>query len=117
MPAPRLSKAKPPKPKTITRVEIEKLQALEDQRRELNRQAYLLAKQADAIEGVITAWVEAHVTGTTRVVARSGYELSLVDEPGSVHWKTQYVEAFGQAKAEALVAAAPPKTKLKIRKL
>jgi hypothetical protein len=117
MPAPNLSKTTPAAVKNITRADIEKYLAIEDQRRELGRQMYLLTKQANAIEDKLEAYVLAKAPTKSRTIERSGYRLSIVEKAGAVSWKTAFVDVAGQAKADELVAAAPPRDELAIEKL
>lgn len=103
--------------RTITRTDLARFLEMDRQRRELNRQAYLIAKQMAGLEADLVAWVTAKAPGKSRTVDRSGYRLSIVSKPGSVSWKAAFVEACGDAAAEQLAAAAPPRDVLVVEKL
>lgn len=111
----RLSKADQPKPRAITRKDIETYLDLEDRRRAAFRTAYDLAAQADQLGDEIAAFVEANKKGKTRVVDRSGYRLSILQRPGRVKWKDEYVTALGEEAAAAIEAQ--PVDKLDVAKL
>lgn len=117
MPAPKLSKTPPPKPKNITKADIEQYLALEAERKEANRQAYLLGKKAAGLKDAIMAFVAAKCGGKTRSITRSGFRLSLLEVAGSVAWKAAYVALAGQERADELVAEAPTKDELQVERL
>jgi len=89
----------------ILKADIEQFLKLRDRRRELERRAKALEKDAKKLEERLAAHVRKH-GGKARTVVRSGFVLSLADKPGSVQWKTHFIEQAGHDAAEALIEAA-----------
>lgn len=99
----------------ILKADIEQFLALHEERKELNRRAAALGKEADALEEIFAEHVRED-GGKDRSLLTCGYVLSLADKPGQVQWKPAFVEVAGHDAAEALIQAAPTREVLSIQK-
>lgn len=100
----------------LTRSELEQYFDLHEQRKALNRQAADLEKQADRIEPKIWAFIKKH-GGRARSLSKWGFNLAVKFARGSVSWKSEFIAAVGQAKADELAAAAPQRESLSVEKV
>lgn len=100
----------------VTQKTIEQYLALHANRRELQRRAKALDKEAEEIESHLAAYVAAH-GGKAKSVKRSGYVLSLQAQAGSVQWKPAFISVAGQDAAEKLIADAEPRESLHVEKI
>jgi hypothetical protein len=107
--------AKASKAPHVTKVDIEQYLELDARRRALMREASDIAKQQAEVADKLSEFVAAH-GGRERSCTRSGYVLAIITKPGSVSWKPEFIRVAGEAAAEALIAAAPPREALTVTK-
>jgi len=100
----------------LKREDLDKWFELHDQRRALERQASDLKKQADRIEPKIWAFIKKH-GGRSRAVSKWGFNLAVRVVRASISWKSEFIAAMGQQKADELMAAAPEKETLSVERV
>lgn len=92
---------------TLTREDIERYHALEEQRKSLQRQADDIGKQAKLIADTMRQIVREY--GIQRMF---GYVISLKDVSGTPAWKEQFIRVAGLPAAEAIIKDTPKRQQL-----
>lgn len=97
----------------VTIARVEEYLALQEKRRDLNRQADALEREEKVIAAELVALVESD-GGKARVVTKGSHKISLVEKPGSVRWKDEFIRVAGADEATALQANCPPRLALTV---
>lgn len=95
----------------ITADLLKKRRKLDEEQKELERQARAVAKQKTAIDTDLKA--ELVRVGKTSI-ARGGYRVSIVDGRPTVSWKTEFIKISGAQMAVELEEAAPRSQRLEV---
>lgn len=95
--------------KQITAEQLEEYAALEEQRKELDRQSRAIAKQ----QGILTAHFQIALEAAKKTtLSRGAYRVSLVESKCSVSYKDELTKVIGPLEVAKLAAEAPTKTKV-----
>lgn len=100
-------------PRTQIRATIERYLELEKQQRELDRESRAIGK----LKGEQAARLKEHITASEpklKVVMTCGYRLALIEKPGTVRWKDQFVQLAGESEAVRLQRETPPREALAV---
>lgn len=103
----------------ITKADLERYYALDEERKSLNRQAKDKSKLMDELEAKFTADVLAN-GGSDKTVMRCGYRLSLRVKAKAVEWAKEFLRVAakllggddGAAKEAERIRAAAPRTEV-----
>lgn len=97
----------------LTKAEIDRYFALENERLRVAREAKDIKAQQDAIYDKMFEAVLAK-GGEARTLVTCGYRLAINQKNGTVEWKKEFVRLAGSEAAEALISAAPKKDELHV---
>jgi hypothetical protein len=91
-----MAKAANPKPPRVTIAEVEEFLSLEAERKELNRQAAVLAKRTTKLADAMFRLVKLN---KGKPVTKGKHILAITTKNGRVQWKEEFVNVAGLEKA------------------
>jgi hypothetical protein len=97
----------------LAKADIERYRSLDEERKNLQRQADAKEREAKPFKEKIRAYVE-EKGGGDRTTTHYGYVLALIPQAGRVKWEDAYIAIAGAEAAATLRAEAEPTFRLTV---
>jgi hypothetical protein len=104
-------------PVKLKKDDVQRFHALNERRKELEREASNLERECKPLKERIVAFVRQERSESQRAVTKFGFLLELVARAGRVAWKDKFCEFVGSDKALEIEKAAPPTESLSVKAL